>query len=113
MSTPKSKTPSPGLDRDNTDPQQMFSTLTGQTSAATPSLVPPRLVVEGKLLAPMLTIGIRTLRFWDATGKLPNPLRIGGRVVWLLDEIKAWLAAGAPLRAEWEAQKRADKGGRR
>jgi predicted DNA-binding transcriptional regulator AlpA len=63
------------------------------------------LVADARRLAPMLSAGLRTLRSWDAAGKLPAPVRIGGRVVWRLDEIRAWLAAGAPCRAEWEAIK--------
>ena len=40
---------------------------------------------------------------WDAAGKLPAPIRIGGRVVWRVAEIRAWLAAGAPDREAWAA----------
>jgi len=53
----------------------------------------------------MLCAGIRTVRTWDASGKLPKPVRIGGRVVWRTDEIRAWLTAGAPSRVDWEARK--------
>jgi predicted DNA-binding transcriptional regulator AlpA len=37
----------------------------------------------------------------DAAGRLPAPVRIGGSVRWRLDEIRAWLDAGAPDRATW------------
>lgn len=63
------------------------------------------LVVDAKRLAKLLCAGVRTVRTWDAAGKLPTPLRIGGRVVWIVDEIRAWLAAGAPNRDRWEARK--------
>jgi len=43
------------------------------------------------------------VRTWDAAGKLPAPIRIGGRVVWRLDEIRDWLNAGAPDRETWTA----------
>lgn len=62
------------------------------------------LVVDARRLAKLLCAGVRTVRTWDAAGKLPAPIRIGGRVVWRIAEIKAWLAAGAPNRAEWEAR---------
>lgn len=69
----------------------------------------PFLVVDARRLARLLCCGIRTVRTWDAAGKLPAPIRIGGRVVWRVDEIRAWLAAGAPNRAEWEARKAASR----
>ena len=39
-------------------------------------------------------------------GELPRPTRIGRRVVWPIggpNGIEAWLSAGAPSAAEWEA----------
>jgi predicted DNA-binding transcriptional regulator AlpA len=67
------------------------------------------LVVDARRLAVMLCAGVRTVRTWDAAGKLPTPVRIGGRVVWRVDEIRAWLAAGAPDRETWEARKAASR----
>jgi predicted DNA-binding transcriptional regulator AlpA len=58
-------------------------------------------VVDARRLAAMLCAGIRTVRTWDAAGKLPAPLRIGGRVVWRVSEIRDWLDAGAPDRQTW------------
>ena len=84
----------------------------------TPSADPPAhkrrrpplpLVVDARRLARLLCAGIRTVRTWDAAGKLPAPLRIGGRVVWRVDEIRAWLVAGAPCRHEWTAIRAARK----
>ena len=63
------------------------------------------LVVDAKSLAPMLSCGVRTVRTLDARGLLPKPLRIGGSVVWVVDDIRAWLEAGAPDRETWEARK--------
>jgi predicted DNA-binding transcriptional regulator AlpA len=60
-------------------------------------------VVDAKRLARLLTCGVRTVRTLDAGGKLPKPLRIGGRVVWRVAEIRDWLAAGAPDRDTWAA----------
>lgn len=60
-------------------------------------------VVAAKALAVMLDSSERTIRTWDAAGKLPTPLRIGGRVVWRVSEIESWLEAGAPDRARWAA----------
>jgi predicted DNA-binding transcriptional regulator AlpA len=63
------------------------------------------LVADASALAALLTVSVRTVRTWDLAGKLPRPLRIGGRVVWRLDEIRRWLDAGAPDRATWEARR--------
>jgi len=70
-----------------------------------PTSAPDPLVVDAARLAPLLTVSVRTVRTWDAGGKLPSPVRIGGRVVWRMDEIRAWLAAGAPDRLTWDACK--------
>ena len=67
------------------------------------------LVADARRLAVLLGSGVRTVRTWDASGKLPKPIRIGGRVVWRVVEIREWLAAGAPDRATWEARKTAFK----
>ncbi|VTT98148.1 Marine sediment metagenome DNA, contig: S01H1_L03384 OS=marine sediment metagenome GN=S01H1_10196 PE=4 SV=1: Phage_AlpA [Gemmataceae bacterium] len=69
----------------------------------------PALVADARRLAVMLCAGLRTVRAWDVAGKLPKPLRIGGRVVWRVDEIRAWIDAGAPDRETWEALRAARK----
>lgn len=63
------------------------------------------LVVDARRLAKLLCCGLRSVRTWDAAGKLPAPIRIGGRVVWRLSEIRAWLDFGAPDRETWEARR--------
>ena len=75
-------------------------------AAATPTDELP-LVVDARRLAKLLDAGVRTVRTWDAAGKLPSPIRLGGKVVWRVDEIRDWLAAGAPRRAEWQARRAA------
>ena len=61
------------------------------------------LVADARRLAALLDVGLRTVRTWDAAGRLPAPVRIGGRVVWRVCEIRAWLDAGAPDRETWAA----------
>ncbi|MFO0842096.1 MAG: hypothetical protein U0797_06795 [Gemmataceae bacterium] len=65
------------------------------------------LVVDARRLARLLCCGLRTVRSWDAAGRLPAPIRIGGRVVWRVAEVRAWLDAGAPDRAAWTAMRAA------
>jgi predicted DNA-binding transcriptional regulator AlpA len=40
-----------------------------------------------------------------SASKLPLPVRLGGRVLWRVDELRAWIAAGCPDRREWEARR--------
>ena len=65
------------------------------------------LLVDAAALAVLLAVSLRTVRTWDAGGRLPRPVRVGGAVRWRLDEIRRWLDAGAPCRDEWEARKAA------
>ena len=81
-----------------------LSPLAHHADPVTPVVVSP-FVVAAKALAVMLDSSERTIRTWDAAGKLPTPLRIGGGVVWRVDEIRAWLEAGAPDRATWAAMR--------
>jgi predicted DNA-binding transcriptional regulator AlpA len=67
------------------------------------------LVADAADVAVMLRISVRTVRTWDAAGKLPKPIRIGGRVVWRLDELRDWLNADAPDRETWTARRAARK----
>lgn len=88
----------------------MADVLTLPSAFAAPSARKRRrklspLVVDARRLARLLCCGLRTVRTWDAAGKLPAPIRIGGRVVWRVDEIRSWLAVGAPRRDEWETRK--------
>ena len=68
---------------------------------------PASLAVDAKQLGQILNLSVRTIRTMDAAGKLPRPVRIGGRAVrWVLDGpngIRAWLAAGCPDRTAFEA----------
>lgn len=53
-------------------------------------------------------LGISRRHVWSlrATGRLPAPIRLGRSTRWVEGELRRWLAAGAPPRAEWGAKKR-------
>ena len=42
-----------------------------------------------------------------AAGRLPRPLKVGRSNRWRLAEIRAWIEAGAPPNAEWQAMRAA------
>ncbi len=66
-------------------------------------------VAEPMLVGPadaarMLGISKSTLDRWDKRGDIgPRPLKIGdaGRVLYAVDELKTWVAAGCPPRVKW------------
>ena len=37
-----------------------------------------------------------------SSGRAPGPIRLGRSVRWSVEEFRAWIAAGAPVRARWE-----------
>jgi predicted DNA-binding transcriptional regulator AlpA len=45
-----------------------------------------------------------------AAGRIPRPVRIGGRTLWRLEELRRWVAAGCPDRQSWEATEAVRKG---
>jgi len=53
-------------------------------------------------LAAALRVDRATVFRWDAAGRLPQGLKIGGCKRWRRDEIVAWLRAGCPVRSRWE-----------
>lgn len=72
-------------------------------SAQEQEVVP--LLVSAKLAAVMCGKSLRTWRTWDAAGWIPRPVRIGRSTLWRADELRDWVAAGCPRRAEWEVRK--------
>jgi predicted DNA-binding transcriptional regulator AlpA len=75
--------------------------------------LPPK-VADAERLAELLGLGIRTIRSMDSAGKLPRPLKLGARTVWIIREIRDWLAAARngipPDRREWEAIRASSNG---
>jgi len=56
-------------------------------------------------LAKRLGISERHLWALNASGRLPRPVRFGRSVRWSAEELRDWLAAGAPTRDGWEAMR--------
>jgi excisionase family DNA binding protein len=59
-----------------------------------------------KQLCTLLATTSATVTRLRAAGKLPQALRLGGQLRWNAAELRAWIAAGMPARAEWEARQK-------
>ena len=68
-----------------------------------------RLALNAAETAAAIGLSERSFRRGLAAGRIPKGVRIGGRCVWPVSMLEAWLAAGAPPDAEWE---RCEAGGR-
>ena len=63
----------------------------------------PKVTVENaKSLALRLGVSKRQVFRLKSKGELPAPLKIGGSIRWISDEISSWILAGAPDRKSWE-----------
>lgn len=63
------------------------------------------LVLTARDVALLLSISPRHVATLNSTGRLPRPIRFGRSVRWSAEELREWLAAGAPSRDRWEAMK--------
>lgn len=71
------------------------------------AIEPDRLTATDAELARMMGISARHLWNMDRDGRIgPTPLKLGKSRRWNLSDVRAWLDAGAPSRAEWQARKR-------
>ncbi len=64
-----------------------------------------RLALSAAAVARLLGISERHTWALNSSGRLPKPIRLGRAVRWPVDELRAWLAAGAPPRDRWEAMR--------
>ncbi|HWG42518.1 MAG TPA: hypothetical protein VN688_06990 [Gemmataceae bacterium] len=80
-----------------------------QTRRTLPQPVPAvePLVIGSGTLAAWLETSKATLFRMLAAGKIPRPMPFGQQPRWNAAEIRAWIAAGMPARAEWEARRKA------
>lgn len=61
------------------------------------------LMIDTRTTAKLLNISPRTLHRLDEEQAIPQPMRIGKKVIrWRLAEIRAWMDAGCPPRRIWK-----------
>lgn len=66
----------------------------------------PALAISASDLATLLGISRRHLLALHSQGKIPSPVHLGRSVRWDVDEVRAWLAAGAPDRDRWKKMRK-------
>ena len=69
----------------------------------------PTLAGDAAELALMIGVSERSIQTYDAAGLIPRPIRLAGRTLWNVDEVRRWLDAGGPSRDEWELMKKAGR----
>lgn len=66
---------------------------------------PDRIAVPAGEVAKLLQISERHLWSLNASGRLPRPIRFGRACRWPVEELRNWVAAGAPSRDVWESRR--------
>lgn len=97
-----------------TDPQTAQPNIPPLRSTKTPADAQTggAMLVNVHVLTAMLGISRATIFSWHSQGRIPMPVALPGRVLrWDLGEIRSWLTAGCPNRAEWERMKKNTPGG--
>jgi prophage regulatory protein len=81
---------------------------------AVPALSPePALLLPARQAAALCGVSTATWWRWDASGRIPAPVRLSaGCVRWRRAELVEWAAAGCPDRRTWQAIQ-ATKNGRK
>ena len=65
-----------------------------------------RLLISAAAVGRLLGVNKRTVWSWHSSGRIPQPVRIGGTTRWRAEEIRQWVDAGCPARARWEQIRR-------
>jgi predicted DNA-binding transcriptional regulator AlpA len=87
-----------------TDPTGPADAVTVEAEGRNDGPVP--LLIGARDLARLLGISKATLERMKAAGRLPSPVVLSaGCHRWRLDEVRAWVAAGCPSRAEFDARR--------
>ncbi len=70
------------------------------------SLVCEPLLVDAIRAGGLCDLCERSWRKLDRTARVPRPVRVGRRKLWVVAELRAWVAAGCPSRERWETMSR-------
>jgi predicted DNA-binding transcriptional regulator AlpA len=75
-------------------------------SSPAPSPPPPPspLLVTARQAAQLCGVSVATWWRWEAAGRTPAAVRLGGSTRWRSDELADWVQAGCPDRRSWLAR---------
>ncbi len=77
------------------------------------TVAPDSLLIDANRFAELLAVSLATFYRMKASGRLPRHIELSrGCHCWNDAEVRDWIAAGCPAIKEWEARRRAEKGGR-
>ena len=65
------------------------------------TVVAEPLLIDAKGASNLLSISPVYFRLLDRNGLVPSPIKFGRRLLWRLDELKAWCKKGCPDRKTW------------
>jgi predicted DNA-binding transcriptional regulator AlpA len=77
---------------------------------AVDSLAFEPVLVDSKAAAAACGVSRSTFLSWDAAGLCPRPVRIVGRVLWVVADLRRWAVDGCPSREQFEAAAAAREG---
>lgn len=73
------------------------------TPAPAPQAAQQALAVDSFGAAALVGVSESHWRVMLAGGRIPSGFRLGRRRLWSTDELRAWIAAGAPTADRWRA----------
>jgi predicted DNA-binding transcriptional regulator AlpA len=82
-------------------PLQCIHMMKSRDRHSNPDLDAKPLLIDAMTAATLCGRSLRTWRSWNASGRIPESIRIGRSIMWRLDEIQAWVEAGCPTRKDW------------
>jgi predicted DNA-binding transcriptional regulator AlpA len=84
-------------------PLKLHHTPAAQTNSPPTPPVVETLLVPSDVAGPMC--GRSEASWWrdHAAGRIPAPVKLGGRTLWRVEELRRWVEAGCPCRKTWEA----------
>lgn len=85
------------------------SSPSGEVSASRPrpeARTVSALAVEALQAARLCGVSRATWYSLRKAGRIPRPVRLGRRVLWRIDELREWMAAGCPPCSRWDAMKK-------
>jgi predicted DNA-binding transcriptional regulator AlpA len=63
------------------------------------------LAVRGDAAAKLCGVSPRLWRALDTSGRIPRGRRLARAKIWVISELREWLAAGCPTRDAWESRR--------